>query len=278
MNVAWKVVVAVVVLVLLAGAALRIRKLRRDEMRELSKPVERRLMTPPPSPYATSKGFRLLDGPIEATQPGQPARPRLETDRSYVFSETQMSAPDDVRPAAQRHQVDWALSRSDRRSSLSSTGLRVAVFALIAVLAVGTVGYLVQHHSSAQTGSTTTTTSRATANSTTSTPPRWPSSFVAVSRSGQFVTYRIPSSTYQVVVTGALGATYALYQMGPEQTIEWQGTLARGQSESLRLTGNAIITIGAPRDASVTVGGSPVVFPSPPPSPLTLRLVGATPG
>ena len=278
MNVAWKVLVAVVVVLILATAALRIRKLRRDEMRELSRPVERRLMAPPPSPYATSKGFRLLDGPIESTPRSLPARPRLETDRAYVFSETQMPALDDRR-AAQRHEVDWALSRSARRTALPTTGLRVAVIALVAVLAVGTVGYLLQHRSPSPVGGRpATTTPRTKVNSTTTTTRRWPSSFGAVARSGQTATYRIPASTYQVVVTGALGSTYARYTMGPHQTLEWQGTIARGSSESLPMTGNSFITIGAPKNAHVSVGGSPVVFPSPPPPTLTLVLIASSPG
>ena len=47
MNLLVKVVAVVAVVLILAVAALRVRKLRRDEMRDLSKPVERRLRTPP---------------------------------------------------------------------------------------------------------------------------------------------------------------------------------------------------------------------------------------
>jgi len=60
MALAVKIIIIVVVILVVGVAALRIRKLRRDEIRELSRPVERRLMSPPPSPYAPSKGFRLL--------------------------------------------------------------------------------------------------------------------------------------------------------------------------------------------------------------------------
>ncbi len=73
---ALKVIAVIVVLILALGTFLRVRKLRRDEMRALSKPVERRLMTPPPSPYAPSKGFRLLDGagePLARPTGGAPA-------------------------------------------------------------------------------------------------------------------------------------------------------------------------------------------------------------
>jgi len=59
---ALEIIGIVVAVLLIAGTVLRIRKVRRDEMRELSRPLERRLVSPPPSPYAPSKGFRLLDG------------------------------------------------------------------------------------------------------------------------------------------------------------------------------------------------------------------------
>src|ERR1019366_989563 len=98
MALALKIAVVVVVVLVVAVAALRIRKLRRDEIRELSRPVERRLMSPPPSPYAPSKGFRLLDGPLDSPRRPEPLRPRLETDRHYAFSEAQMPGDGDVVP------------------------------------------------------------------------------------------------------------------------------------------------------------------------------------
>ncbi|HEY5010830.1 MAG TPA: hypothetical protein VIH73_06695, partial [Acidimicrobiales bacterium] len=129
MALAVKIVIVIVVVLVVAVAALRIRKLRRDEIRELSRPVERRLMSPPPSPYAPSKGFRLLDGPLDATRRPEPLRPRLESDREYVFSESQMPGESEVVPSHFRHNEKWALSKSARRSA-SFTGLRVAVIAV----------------------------------------------------------------------------------------------------------------------------------------------------
>jgi hypothetical protein len=152
-----KIIVLIVVVLVVAIAVLRIRKLRRDEIRELSRPVERRLMSPPPSPYAPSKGFRLLDGPIEEQQRPQPIRPRLETDRDYVFSETQMSSDESVVPSHLRHDEKWALSKSARRSA-NLTGLRVAVIAVVLVLLLGAVGLYLQHHHSPEVKPPTTTT------------------------------------------------------------------------------------------------------------------------
>jgi hypothetical protein len=275
MNLLIKVVAIVAVVLILAVAALRVRKLRRDEMRELSRPVERRLMTPPPSPYAPSKGFRLLDGPVDPTKRSEPLRPRLEPDREYVFSETQMPTYDDVRPTQLRHNESWALNRSARRSSLRYSGLRVVAIALVAAVVVGFVGYYIQHGPAKAKGPGSTSTTTTTRAPTTTTSMTWPTSFSPSSRSGQTATYQVPAVKYQVVVTGTRGASWAVYHMGATNTLEWQGTVALGKSESLQMTGNSFITLGSPKNASVTVGGSPVVFPSPLPPTLNLSFVAS---
>jgi hypothetical protein len=264
MNLTVEIASAVVVVLIVVMAVLRIRKLRRDDIRELASPVDRRLMTPPPSPYAPSKGFRLLDGPVDPQGRTEPARPRLESNRDYVFSESQMPIYDDVRPVPLRHNEMWALTRSARRS-VPFSGLRVAVIALVAVLLVGFIAYYLQDTTNKKHGIPTSSTTTIVTTVTT-----WPGSFAATSTSSQTATYDVPVQKYSVVVTGSLGATYAMYQMGPSHTLEWQGTLVRGASKSLQMTGSSQITIGAPKNATVTLGGSPVIFPSPLPTTLTL--------
>jgi hypothetical protein len=274
MTLALKIIIVVVVILVVGVAALRIRKLRRDEIRELSQPVERRLMSPPPSPYAPSKGFRLLDGPLDATRRPEPLRPRLETDREYVFSETQMSGDGEVIPSHLRHNEQWALSKSARHSA-SFTGMRVGVIALIIVVIVGGIGLYLQHRSKAVATTSTTTTTTRPHSTTTTTARALPSSFVATSTSGETATYRVPLKNYAVVVHGALGPTWAAYKMGPRSTLEWQGTVKQGAVESLQMIGDSQITIGAPKSASVTVEGKTVVFPSPLPTTLVLSFVSS---
>lgn len=271
MPIALDVVIGIVVLLVIAVAALRIRKLRRDELREVTRPVERRLMTPPPSPYAPSKGFRLLDGPLEESRRPEPSRPRLESDREYVFSESQMPGDGEIVPTPLRHSEKWALSKSARRTT-SFTGLRIAVIATIVVVLVGGFGIYLQHRDAKNTPTTTTTHPPST---TTTTALALPSSFVATSTSGQTASYRIPLRSYFVVVRGALGPTWAVYKMGSTNTLEWQGTVKHDTTESLRMIGSSEITVGAPRNASVTVEGKPVVFPSPLPSTLVLSFVSS---
>ena len=242
-------------------------------MRDLANPLDRRLVVPPPSPYEPSKGFRLLDGPVNRQYQSEPQRPRLESNRDYVFSESQMPTYDDVRPVPLRHNETWALSRSTRRSA-PFLGLRLPAIVLGAVLVVGFVAYYLQSPTHGNGASNTTLTTPRT----TTTTAAMPSSFRPRSSSGQIATYEVPAAQYVVHVSGSLGATYVKYQMGPSNTLEWQGTLVKGASKSLRMTGSSQITIGAPGSATVSVGTIPVVFPSPLPATLVLVFRPTTPG
>jgi len=259
---------ALVVVAVLAAAvvALRIRKLRRDERRLMSRPVDRRLVTPPPSPYQPSQGFRLLDGAAGDARRPTPARPRLEASRDYVFSE--LSGPGGVEraPLPTRHDTGWALARSQHRAT-SGGGLRLVVVLIVLVAAVSVAGYALRHKPGH--GGTTTTSSTTTSVATSTT---FPARFTAVSTDAatKSATYDVPTNRYTVTVTGAAGAVWTVFQMGPSNTLEFQGTVARGAAESLVMTGVSRITLGSPHNAAVSVGGSPVTMPPTLYSPLTL--------
>lgn len=259
---AVKVAVAVVVVLLAAATVLRLRKLRRDEMRELSKPAERRLMSPPPSPYAPSKGFRLLDGSGEPLERPAVQRPRLDPDRHYVFNET---TSEEVVPSHLRHDQDWFLSRSAHRSSLSTWIVRLVVVVLVVAVIVVVAAYYAGRHPKAKpSGTASTTTVRTT------TTDVLPASFRPTATSGGDADYTVPRASYRVVVTAARGVTWVSFVMGAARTIEWQGDVAAGTDEALTLRGDARVTLGSPSNASVAVAGRPVVFPSPLPATLTL--------
>lgn len=279
MILALKVIAAILVLLLLAAGALRIRKLRRDETRELAKPVERRLVAPPPSPYAPSKGFRLIDGTGEPLARPPVERPRLDPDRHYVFSETAMNT-DDVVVTNRRHDDDWFLSRSSHQSTLSILLRRVLIVALILLVIAVVVTYYVNQHTTKTPKAGVHSASTLKTTSTTTSTTVFPSSFQPTSTSGQNANYNVPASTYQVVVSATRGATWAVYKMGPNNTLEWQGRVAKGLSESLPMTGNSYVTLGSPSNATVSVGGSPVIFPTPLPPTLNLvfTALGSTSG
>ncbi|HVB71468.1 MAG TPA: hypothetical protein VND83_08215 [Acidimicrobiales bacterium] len=258
--------VVVVAVLVLAVVLLRVRKLRRDERRLTSRPIDRRLVTPPPSPYQPSQGFRLLDGAAgEAVRP-TPARPRLESSRDYVFSE--LSGPGGIEraPLPNRHDTGWALARSQHRAT-SGGGLRLLVILVVLVVAVSVAGYALRHRP-AHGATTTTLATTTTVETSTTFPPR----FVAVSTDAatKSATYDVPTNQYAVTVSGAAGAVWTVYQMGPSNTLEFQGTVASGTSKSLTMTGVSRITLGSPHNASVSVGGRPVTLPTTLYSPLTL--------
>jgi len=273
MTLALKIAAVVIVLLVLIVAALRFRKLRRDESREISKPLERRLVAPPPSPYAPSKGFRLIDADGAPLIRPPVERPRLDPERHYVFNDSP-SADEEFAASRVRHNDDWFLSRSSHRSTGSIVSRRLGVIVLAVVIVAALIAYYAIHNPKATpSGSgtlTTTTLSPPAATTTTTTLVTFPTSFVATSVSGDDAIYRVPSAKYRVSVTGSLGATWAVYSMGPSSTLEWQGTVAKGHSELLTMTGNSRITIGSPTNAAVNVDGRPVTFPTPRPATLIL--------
>lgn len=139
-TVAIVAAVAVVVAVVLVALGRRVRSLRREDA-DLARTAERRLVAPPPSPYEPSRGFRLLE-PGEAPRPRpRTPPPRIDPERSYVFSEP--GGPEDVVPSARRHTEEWFLSRSSHRSVLVTWTWRLLVaVAVVVVAAVLVVYYL----------------------------------------------------------------------------------------------------------------------------------------
>jgi hypothetical protein len=271
MSVAWEIVIAVIVVLVALGVTLRLRKLRRDEMRKIAARVDRRLMVPPPSPYTPSKGFRLLDGPTNSAARPEPPRPRLEPDRDYVFSESQLPSYQEGASPLGRHDERWALSKSVRGTSFSTAGARVALLAIVVVV-IAIVGFYYAEHGNTPSAPSTTTTTTLASSTQSNSKVAWPSTLVASLVNGENASYRVPAAKYRVTVSGTNGAVWTVYRMGPQNTLEWQGKINQGSSESLVLSGVSQITLGSPRSATVRVGLSAVAFPSVLPPTLTLIL------
>jgi hypothetical protein len=256
----------VVAALLVTGVVLRMRKLRRARGHESVAMDDRRLVTPPPSPYEPSRGFRLVDDAGTPLERPPVQRPRLDPERHYVFSDS-ATHNDDALPTQLRHSDDWFLSRSAHRSTTYIVLRAVGIVLLIAIVIAVITTYYVDHSRGPSQGASSTTTT-STAPPTTTTVPV---AFRPTSTSGEDADYSIPLQRYRVTVTGARGASWTEYNMGPANTLEWQGAIDQGQDKSLVMTGNSRITLGSPSSAAVTVNGHRVIFPAQ--LPVTLVLV-----
>ncbi len=149
MTTALVAVVAVVVVVVLGVLVARVRRVRRGDATAPVGPVEGRLVSPPPSPYETSRGFRLLE-PGESPHPRAPtARPRLDPERSYVFSDA--VSPEEVVPTSRRHNEAWFLAHSSRRSGFVRWATVLLALVVAAALVAAVVAYYLHHGSSGPT-------------------------------------------------------------------------------------------------------------------------------
>lgn len=146
--------------------------------------------------------------------------------------------------------------------------MRTLSIALLTFAVAAAMLYVVRSHHAPLAKSTRTTSS--TISVSTTTTLAWPASFVTSAVTGQGAQYLIPADKYEVTVLGSAGPVWVVYRMGPQQTLEFQGRLSLGQSKTLQMTGSSQVTLGSPQNATVNVGGSPVTFPSPPATPLTL--------
>jgi hypothetical protein len=266
---ALKVLAIIVVVIILGAVALRVRKLRRDEMRQLSKPVDRRLMAPPPSPYAPSKGFRLLDGEGEPLLRPPLERPRLDPSRRYVFNEV-TGTSEEVVSSQLRHNDDWFLSRSSHRSTFSIVVRRLLVLVVIALVVVTLVTYYVNRSDVKKNRNHTATTTTVAVTTTTLAP------LSPTSASGDEAIYRVGLSSYRVTIVAIGGPTSVTFEMGAGNTVEYQGTIASGEKKSLILSGNSRVTLGSPQNVTATIAGRAVDFPATLPPVLALVIRSST--
>jgi hypothetical protein len=161
-----KVIALVLLIVLAVGGlaigALRLRKLHLDDVRALER---RRVERPdvPPSPYATATGIHILnDGEEPESMRPEPARPRLDPEAPYVFSDVSPYDPEQHATYGARHDDRWALERSFHRSRLTAGSVRALVVASILVVTLIIVGAVLRTTSHSGTSTTTTTSTTST--------------------------------------------------------------------------------------------------------------------
>jgi hypothetical protein len=152
------VLVVLVLVVAVAVAALRWRKLRHDQ--HAHHVMNDAPITAPPAPYASNRGVRLLDaGDVPHTR-SEPARPRLDPERQYVFSDTSALEPSSLSMTRSKHNERWALERSFHGPRVASGSGRVIVIVVLALSLLIGIGAILQHSNHPATPTTTTTTSR----------------------------------------------------------------------------------------------------------------------
>jgi hypothetical protein len=241
MNVLVTAAVVLVVVLAAVVVALRWRKMRRDAI-EGAHRRDPRLLSPPPSPYAPSQGFRLVDGETPAPTPTRPAPPRPRLDeRDYVFGD--VGAPSDESLHAPRHDSRWALERMTRhrrRHWRSRQWMRLGVVVLIVVLAAG---YALQRgHGASPTSSTTT----------------WPSTFVATAHGPHAGSVSAPGSRYVITVTAHTATQVVIKGVADNY---FHGPLAAGQSTTSTVNERVAIFLDSTA-VSVTLGASKVALPA----------------
>lgn len=266
MTIALEAAGGFVAALVVTGAVLRVRKLRRERGHDTVAMDDRRLVTPPPSPYEPSKGFRLINEAGDPLERPPVQRPRLDPERHYVFSDS-ATHNDDALPTQLRHSDAWFLTRSAHRSTTYIVLRAVGIVVLIALVIAVITMYYVDHSHGSSKGASNTTTTTSTAPPTTTTIPV---AFRPTATSGEDADYSIPAQRYRVTVTGARGESWTVYNMGPANTLEWQGAVDQGQDKSLVMTGNSQVTLGSPSSAAVTVNGHRVIFPVQLPATLVL--------
>ena len=235
-------ILAVLVVVIAAGlVALRWRAIRRDEIDRASR-RDPRLLSPPPSPYAPSQGFRLVDDGTPAPTPTRapPPRPRLD-ERDYVFGEVGGAVDESLH--APRHDSHWALERMTRhrrRRWRSRQWMRLGVVVLVVVLAAG---YALQRGHGAGPTSTTTT---------------WPSSFVASAQGLHSASVTAPGSHYLITVSARASTQVVIKGVADNY---FHGPLAAGQHTTVSVNERVVIFFD-PSSATVALGGSSVTLPA----------------
>ena len=235
MTTALRALAGLVAALAVSVVALRWRKLRRDERRLLDRPVDRRLLAPPPSPYRPCQGFQLLDGAEPLAQRPTPERPRLEPDHDYVFSD---SPGEDRAGAPGRHDSRWALERATRRSGVSG-GVRALLVVLVAAALIGGVGYAL-HRARHPGGARPRRRPRRRARRRPPTGPR--PSRRSAGRRGP--TYSVPAASYELTVTGERGAVGTLVpRWAPPTPWPTRGRSRGGRPRASSMTGVAQVTL-----------------------------------
>jgi flagellar basal body-associated protein FliL len=259
------VIVVLAVVAVVVGVARIAGQRRRDEIRSIHH-YHDRLETLHVAPQDRGGSVRLVRDDLSPSRP-EPDRPRLDPDAVHFDD---LDAPVRRDDARARHGQDWALERMQPRARLDTSGVIIVVVVLVVLVAFALVGYLIQRGR----GTTTTTVASTTTTTVPATTTTTPSAYVPQGVSGGVATYALPAGAYRVTVDGKGGPVWVTVSSPPGGALLDARTVAAGASVTFTLSNAARVTLGAPSNATVSVNGVNVTFPSPLPAPLGLQFSG----
>ncbi len=237
------------IVVVLAGARL-VQRRRRDEIRSIHH-YHDRLDTLHVEPHDRGGSVRVVRGPHVPDEPAAPGRPRLDPSSAHLDT-SPGALPAEARG---RHDRDWALERMQPRARVDTATILIVATVVVVLIGIALVGYAIQHGR----GTTSTTSTTTTRPPTTSTQP---TAYVSRSSSDGTAIYVAPARPYSVTVTGTGGRVWVSAATPPSSTHTLSRLVAAGGSATFTFDASAIVVLGAPGNATVTLDGVGVTLPA----------------
>jgi hypothetical protein len=216
---------------------------------------------PPPRPSSAQEQS------LASRRPKAPWRSGRESPKSASpRRETMVFAEDDLRTMTTRSASTTtgrsSSSRTPRRGHDRVQRTRLAVGATAAVAGVAVAGALLFGSSSPTPPRPSRGSHPATAADHGHRPPTVSAAdLTPTSPTAYSATYAAPASSYTVAI-GASALCWVMATQAATGKVVWTGTVPAGGSQSMSVSGNLVVELGAPSDASVTMDGRAVQLPT----------------
>lgn len=241
-------------------------------------PEEQESLRQPP-PQSTIK-TGVVEPTLENTPPPEVVSPPPGAVDGMVFnddvSELGRSTPlADAEPTRGHENPSWAIGRMEGRPPVQGRQVLVAGIAILVVLLLVVVGVVIGTKHSATHSATTKHPSTTVAHHpkrpvpSTTTTAAAPAAFAPQSATATSATYDMVANHFAVTITATQGACWTVATDAAGKQV-FAGSVAPGTPQVIKSSGTLVVTLGAPANVSVSVGGTPVTFPSGYQTPLVL--------